>query len=229
MALLTDVFLTLLSDIIAEIHRHQSGISALEDYLPYPDIARWLELWHPGGSDPKAEERTSRIIESYQAQLYLRKHLNRIHGVVYKGDNPKVDLQSTLHEVDDAQRRVESMVWVGPAYKFNEDDKPAEDILSARLRAKYWGAQVITYRPCIKLILDLSFELRHREAGPAGQMAQTIEELSDDVKNEVSMLGPEVWLHARKGVRALVESTQAFHGLGKKRPIITNVYGTAHA
>lgn len=227
--MLTDPFLTWFSDIIAEIPRHQSGISALENDLPYPDIARWLESWQPGEGDPATKEYASRIIESYTAQLYLRKHLNNIHSKVYSDNSSNVDLRSTLRNLNDAQCRVETMQWVGPAYQFDENDKPAKDILSARLRAKYWGAQVITYRPCIKMILDLSFDLRRREAGPAGQMAQAIDEVSRDVQHQVSLLGAEVWNHARKGVRALVESTQAFHGLGKKRPIITNVFGTAHA
>ncbi|GKU11591.1 unnamed protein product, partial [Fusarium langsethiae] len=34
---------------------------------------------------------------------------------------------------------------------------------------------------------------------------------------------------AKKGIKALIESTRAFHGLGDKRPIITNIFGTAHA
>ena len=32
-----------------------------------------------------------------------------------------------------------------------------------------------------------------------------------------------------KGVKALIESTRAFHGVEDKRFIITNVFGTAHA
>ncbi|KAF9769018.1 hypothetical protein IL306_013624 [Fusarium sp. DS 682] len=34
---------------------------------------------------------------------------------------------------------------------------------------------------------------------------------------------------AKKGHKALIESTRAFHGLGDKWPIITNIFGTAHA
>lgn len=197
--------------------------------MPYPNILGWLKSWQQGDPNPKAEEPVSKMIESYTAQLYLRKHLNQIHRKIYSDNTSNADLGSTLRNLNDAYLRVEAMKWVGPAYKFNEDDPPANDILAARLRAKYWGAQVITYRPCIKAILDLSFDLRCKEPGPGGRMAQTHEEVSPNVKRQLGELGQEVWDHARKGIRALVESTQAFHGLGEKRPIITNVFGTAHA
>lgn len=192
--------------------------------MPYPDSAGWLGRWQPGSDDFHAKG----IIESYYAQLYLRKHLNQIHGSLYS-DDAHVDLRDTLRKLQHAQLCVESMEWVSDTYKFSEDDPPAADILSARLRAKYWGAQAITYRPCIKLILDRSFDLRCTEARTTGRMALTYEELSPAIIGKVESLGPEVWNYARKGVRALIESTQPFHGLGDRRPIITNVFGTAHA
>lgn len=194
--------------------------------MPYPDILSWVTSWQPsqGGENP------TRLIESYAAQLYLRKHLNQIHKMIYSDNNSSsADLESTLHKLNEAQLRVASMAWVTPGFKFSEDDPPATDILSARLRAKYWGAQVITYRPCIKMILDLSFNLRHEEAGPGSPIAQTVQEVSSDAVQKVQSLGREVWDHAHKGIHALIESTQAFHGLGSQRPIITNVFGTAHA
>ena len=193
--------------------------------MPYPNITSWLESWQPGD-----EKYATQIIESYAAQLYLRKHLNKIHRIVYSDSASSVDLKSMLQNLDAAQSRVGSLEWLPPNYRFNEDDQPAGDILSARLRAKYWGAQSITYRPCIKMILDLSFNLRRKNAGSTSHMEyQTEDEVSPDIVREVKSLGDDVWNHARKGVRALIESTQAFHGLGDQRPIITNVFGTAHA
>lgn len=171
------------------------------------------------------------VLHSYMGQLYLRKHLNQIHSVVYseKASNT-ANLMSTLNAVSDAQWRVQGMLWVPPAFQFKEEDPPAKDILSARLRAKYWGAQVITYRPCIKLILDLSFRLRAEEAEARNRpMAMTPGELSEATIREVRGLHKTIWEHAKRGIQALIESTQAFHGLGESRPIITNIFGTAHA
>lgn len=198
--------------------------------MPYPDIASWVNSWQGHEGNEKEKEYVTGLVESYAAQLYLRKHLNQIHRMIYSENNPSsADLQSTLRNLNEAQRRVETMEWVAENFRFNTDDPPADNILSARLRAKFYGAQVITYRPCIKMILELSFNLRREAAGSTGQMVQTLEEVPRDIVRKVEALGHEVWNHARKGVRALVQSTQAFHGLGDKRPIITNVFGTAHA
>lgn len=199
--------------------------------MPYPDIGSWVDSWQLGEGVTDTREYASSIVESYAAQLYLRKHLNQIHKMVYPPDNnsSSSDLESTLHKLNQAQLRVASMAWVTPAYQFSEEDPPATDILNARLRAKYWGAQVITYRPCIKMILDLSFDLRCEEAGPGVPIAQTLQDVSRETQDKVRSLPHEVWDHAGKGIKALVQSTQAFHGLGPQRPIITNVFGTAHA
>ncbi len=51
-----------------------------------------------------------------------------------------------------------------------------------------------------------------------------------DPKNkDPANLDPKILDYAKKGIKALIESTRSFHGLGDKRPIITNVFGTAHA
>ena len=90
------------------------------------------------------------------------------------------------------------MEWAGKHFKFCESDPPAADIISAQLWAAYWHTQVMTFRPFINEIL-------HRQWS--------------DVTLE----------HARKGINALIKSTGAFHGLVEgERPIITNVFGTAH-
>ncbi|PKS07675.1 hypothetical protein jhhlp_006283 [Lomentospora prolificans] len=211
--------LQLESDIVAEIPRHQSGILAQEEHLPYPNPYFWQQ------QDPQANVLQDSVLTSYMAQLYLRKHLNQIHRMLYGSEGAAASVD--LAQVNEAQARVADMTWVGPMYRFNEDDPPATDILSARLRAKYWGAQVITYRPCIKQILDRSHELRS-EPDPSLLYAP-YEELPLHIVQKVQEIPTEVWAHARKGIRSLIESTQAFHGLGDKRPIITNVFGTAHA
>lgn len=86
--------------------------------------------------------------------------------------------------------------------------EPAKDKLSARLRAKYYGAKVVTYRPFVLGILECSADVT-----------------ADDI-------GQQVFQYARAGINALINSTRAFYGLGdpeSERPIVTNVWGTAHA
>ena len=44
-----------------------------------------------------------------------------------------------------------------PLLLFQENDPPSGNILGARLRAKFFGAQVVLYRPFIKDILEENF------------------------------------------------------------------------
>jgi hypothetical protein len=94
---------------------------------------------------------------------------------------------------------------IAPTLKWDEKDLPATDILGARLRAKFYGAKVITYRNFLLSILQIS-------------------------PNE--KLKPEVVQYAIKCIKALIKSTTAFYGLGdpgSKRLMVTNIWGTAHA
>lgn len=68
--------LTLHSDIVAELPCPHSGILTFEDDMPGPN----LQAASDDGFD-------ARIIESYTAQLFLRKHLNQLHNMFYKPDN----------------------------------------------------------------------------------------------------------------------------------------------
>ncbi|KAH6651419.1 hypothetical protein F5144DRAFT_85374 [Chaetomium tenue] len=71
---------------------------------------------------------------------------------------------------------------------------------AARLRDRYWGGQAMIYRPFINLILKHDHNLA---------------------------ISPQVIQYAGQGVQALVESTRAFHNLGK-RFIISSIFRTAH-
>lgn len=173
-----------------------------------------------------------RVVDSYPAQLYLRTHLNSIHRMFYSpDDSSKPEKLKNVRLVADG---VSGMSWVPPSFRFNENDPPANDILSARLRAKYWGAQMITYRPFVRQILQWSYELkRHPESPHAGVLSEYRDGviapfIPPNVKKPSDLDRALIEL-ARKGIYALIESTRSFHGLGEKRPIITNVFGTAHA
>jgi hypothetical protein len=170
------------------------------------------------------------VMGSYHAQLWLRKRLNEIHSTLY---NPNFPLSHEHGNVIGAiEAMLDNMTWVPEGFEFSHNDPPAGDILSARLRAKYWGARVITYRPFVRQILQFNFARAHPGGLPMppsglradisvpsiGPDAQSIEDIPQDVIN-----------HAMKGVHALIESTRAFHGLKEKRYIVTNIFGTAHA
>ena len=208
------------SDIIAELPLPQSHILAYEEMMPYPNINLAEEQGFNG-----------RVLRSYLAQLYLRKSLNQIHGMLYNPEKPQ-PLHATAgapggNLIDYIQSLIDKR-FLPVEFAFKETDSPADDILSARLRAKYWGAQVITYRPFVRQILELNFQ---KTVGNDSPMPPS------DFRSDVSVpvIGPDGDIppgmieYARKGVNALIESTRAFHGLREKRFIITNVFGTSHA
>ncbi|AEO62243.1 uncharacterized protein THITE_40970 [Thermothielavioides terrestris NRRL 8126] len=210
--------LQLESDIIAELPLPQSHILAYEDMMPYPNIQVAQTL----GFD-------EHVLQSYLAQLYLRKSLNQIHGMLYNPEKPQPLQRGNI--IEHIQESLD-MRFVPPRFKFNHSDPPAGDILSARLRAKYWGAQVITYRPFVRQILEFNFQRTYPNEAPMPE---------SDFRTDVSIpvIGPdarsaddipqEIIDYAVKGIQALIESTRAFHGLKEKRFIVTNVFGTAHA
>ncbi|TWU79192.1 hypothetical protein ED733_008915 [Metarhizium rileyi] len=218
--------LQLESDLIAELQLPPSGLLSYEENMPHPNMSL-LE-----GFD-------QRVLDSYLAQLYLRTHLNSIHRMFYSPDKDKKELEpkeldTKFNNVGLVADAVSSMQWVARSFAFNEDDPPAEDILAARLRAKYWGAQVITYRPFIRQILTWSEKMKHPSSPSSMEtvsefrqgIAAPVLELSVKSRQEIP---PGVIEYAKRGIKALIESTRAFHGLGPERPIITNVFGTAHA
>lgn len=119
--------------------------------------------------------------------------------------------------------------------KWNEHDPPADnDILDARLRAKQYGAQVITYRPFILKILEFHdgghangvFPIKM----PAGLRNAPTTALANAFYNpsENDPRSAQYLEYAQKGIRALINSTRAFWGM-KGRLIVTNVWGTVTA
>lgn len=162
-----------------------SEIFNYEKVMPYPNF----EILSRSGVDP-------RVCESYGAQMFLCKHFHSIYNM-FQPHRPVVDFRAACA----LGQAVGSMEWASEQFQFHESDAPASEILSARLRAKYWGAQVITYRPFVEESLQCH----------------------DGASN------PELLRHARLGINALVESTRAYHKLHiEARPIITNIFGTMY-
>jgi len=120
---------------------------------------------------------------------------------------------------------------------WEENDKPATDILEARLRAKYYGANVITYRPFVLKILNRQYPREseteeQREQYPSDFKAGIDAPGIDSGATHVDQIDPKVLKYAELCIRALIKSTTAFWGLGdpgKDRIIVTNIWGTAHA
>ncbi|KAG4411130.1 hypothetical protein IFR04_015729 [Cadophora malorum] len=218
--------LQLESDIVAELPCPHSGILTYEEDMPHPNF--------------KTEEdgKDNDIVHSYIGQLFLRKHLNQLHNMFYRPDgapfnsanktkehHPTIDASVVnLHAIFNLMST--KMGW-NPA-----EGEPANEILRARLRAKFYGAEVITYRHFILKVLE-----RDSAGDAGGQIApEYLPKFEAPVirKNvqRIEDLDPKVLHYIECGIKALIFSTKAFHGLGdpgKDRLIVTNVWGTAHA
>ena len=114
--------------------------------------------------------------------------------------------------------------------KWDEDDRPASDILRARLRAKFYGARVITYRDFVlRMLQPSSTGSKSRGYQIPNNLMRGFDLPSSSANAEID---PTVVHYAEQCIKALIKSTQAFHGLGdpgSRRLIVTNIWGTAHA
>jgi hypothetical protein len=205
-----------------------------------------------------------RVLHSYSAQLYLRKHLNKLHNMFYRpkdGKEPRLvpsnltivskfgvdsehfysrnphhfpTLKASLQNLEEIKE-----ISITKDFKWTEDDEPATDILGARLRAKYYGAKVITYRHFLLKILEQSHNQRAPAAGSANMgfadrfkhIVNNLPQFNANAGN-ISELDDRAFEYASDFIKALFKSTTAFHNLGDPattRLIVTNIWGTAHA
>jgi hypothetical protein len=120
---------------------------------------------------------------------------------------------------------------MAPNLKWDENDATdlyaKNNILGARLRAKFYGARVITYRDFVLKILQRSHEasMPQDEQHPNNPMRMAASSPEAEIE-------PIVIQYAEQCIKALIRSTIAFHGMGdpaKDRLIVTNIWGTAHA
>lgn len=198
------------SDIIAELNLQQSGISNYEQSMPQPNLKHMIEC----GID-------ERVAFSYYGQLWLRKMLNKAHTMLYgpKSERENFNLITLVETLHQNLTDSEELWW--PKYHPREPNVPADNILDARLRAKYWGAMNIICRPVIKSILERDY-LQVRQTDSDIDKTDPLNELLDPHDEQVLKI-------AKRGIHALLQSTKAFHGLQEQRYIVTNIFGTAQA
>lgn len=92
---------------------------------------------------------------------------------------------------------------------WEENDAPPKDILAARLRAKFYGAANITYRPFLMMVINRPSKF--------------------DPHAPVENIPQRVLSYAKDCISALINSTKSFWGMTQGRLIVTNVWGTVHA
>ncbi|KAF3939387.1 hypothetical protein ABW19_dt0208831 [Dactylella cylindrospora] len=224
------------SDLLAELDVPRSGITRLEN-------SDELQMTNEGKHDDNPE-----MWFYFMAQYHIRKILNQVHAELYK--QSATPLTSSLRTATVLIQSLEA--WrqaLPPPLQWSDTDPPAGDINAARLRAKYYGAKYIINRPFVEYFIH-----KAPNPNPLNAASMTSPALS---LSSLSQSSPPTSAHTplamdnRRGslvtdeketpasytascktcLEAAVQSTSAFHGFDAKtnRPILTNIFGTAHA
>ncbi len=215
----------------------------------------------------------------YIAQIALRKLLNRVHYALYKpGSRFAVfalkdphDAKSCYLRIGNSKHSAWSMGqlkelekqlgnWRGllpPELQWHDSEPPPSDINAARLRAKYYGARYIIYRPFLHHALHPMEQPGTATTLPAGSpptesnrtsrqqspllnpgtttpafhpmtSRRPSEVMPPPAPTNFSHIDETVLSACRNCIAAAMQSTAAFHGINY-RPIVTNIFGTAHA
>lgn len=194
----------------------------------------------------------------YSAQIHLRKVLNRVHTDLYKVEKPgqnrwSSSVQGALSMNLDQWRRS-----LPKPLSWNDGDPPAADINNARMRAKYYGARYIIFRPLLYHALHYGASNVRLGSAPTSVDSPTIPQAQQmspsvtygqrapDMARMASDAGSRfasTWMppqfnqrdlpyKLRNACKACIQSaiysTEAFDGL-PTRPVVTNIFGTAHA
>lgn len=224
--------LQLESDILAELRLPASGIQSQENMLLMPHNVPEDETYD--GLDPDArEDDYNKIMMSYVAQMYLRKRLNQVHREMYGPDCLNESLDTVRAMLKGHESTLDTWREQLPyLYRWNDDDEPAEDILAARIRAKYWGARYVVNRPFLDYALHIL---------PHVKNAMKVQDVARDVhgnprdKAEIHLfeaiegMGESaIWQASKRCIDAAMQSTVVLDNV-PDRLIMTNIHGTAHA
>ncbi|ELR05856.1 hypothetical protein VC83_08305 [Pseudogymnoascus destructans] len=194
--------LQLESDIVAELEVPQSDILSLESIMPWPNLTM----------AQNNNEISAKASWCYSMQLVYRKKLNIIHRDLYgpgKEDEYQLAEMNRLPKFPYIEAMIDELQKVmntNPNLVWGDDDPPSSDILEARLRAKMYGAEVITTRHFLRMVLNSQY---------------------DGNKNVV--ISAPIMQFAQRCIRAMFHSAQAFWGIQGGRLVVTNVWGTSHA
>ena len=222
------------SDILAELRLPSSGIQNIENLLLMPHNLADEEVYEGFAlREVRNGESYSNVILFYTAQMFLRKRLNQVHRQLYGPDclgHSLAEVQAMLHGHEAILDGWRAML--PPGLKWKDNEPPPAGILSARLRAKYWGARYVINRP----FLDYAIHIM-----PHIQDGQSVEEVALDVHRNprdkadihlfkaIECMGDkQVWAGCKRCIEAAMQSTIALDGV-PDRLIVTNIHGTAHA
>ncbi|KAI9793654.1 MAG: hypothetical protein M1816_007549 [Peltula sp. TS41687] len=225
--------LQLESDILAELDLPPSGITRYEELMPFPKVQKSL-IW-----------------TYYTAQIGLRKLLNRVHFALYKPQNDSSKNSGwSIGELKELEAQLsEWRTMLPPELQWEDSEPPPADINAARLRAKYYGARYVIHRPFLHHAIhpieqrEQPFKIpgdtpptEYRRSSTYGYLTRPTvsqaygggESMPPPPTAGYGRLDDTVLKACKNCISAAMKSTAAFHGIDH-RPIVTNIFGTAHA
>ncbi|RMZ92572.1 hypothetical protein DV736_g180, partial [Chaetothyriales sp. CBS 134916] len=236
--------LQLESDILAEVDLPPSGITRYEgrQHQEMPTGITLDAITEPGGHND--------ILRFYSYQVQLRRTMNDIHSMLYGKGKKAMDTKNlTFSLIDILDENMENWRSMLGDWDWDDDKHESADINVARMRAKYYGGKYIIHRPCLQWLLTDSVPVipgsqhsgspyRTQASPPFGSMLQpgysppgkgpAGTEMGPPEKVADGRSHPRVLESAKQCVEAAIRSTTAFDSV-PPRPIITNIFGTAHA
>ncbi|KZL80705.1 c6 zinc finger domain-containing protein [Colletotrichum incanum] len=216
------------SDVLDELSLPPSTyVLRHERVLPWPNMGLLEQDFPPW------------VSENYMARLLLRKELNQLHAILYSPAASNHPPALKVQNASEIEMRLRGVTWVTSDLRINVENLSAESYVKARLQAKYWGAQVVLYRPLIEMVLDISDNPRQCVDGTksTSNTADGSGLLSQDYETPVTLHDfktyediPEGIINkVKQGIFALTKSIEAFHDLNSGRFLVTNMFGVAHA
>ncbi|KAK4551597.1 hypothetical protein LTR86_011068, partial [Recurvomyces mirabilis] len=220
--------LQLESDILAELPIPSSAIHNVEDILLLPHKVPADETYNgldlcAGGND---------VAVFYLLHVHLRRKLNEAHRQLSRSDR----LDASVAQVAETLRSHDCLVtlWrnsLPGALIWNNAAAPVEDVLSARLRGKYWEARYVMNRPFLDYALHIS---------PFTKEGKAVREVACGVNSNrrdeaeicvfeaiASMPEDSIWKAYKRCIDTAMQSTMAFDCV-PDRSTVSNIHGTAH-
>ena len=224
--------LQLESDILAELRLPTSGIQTIENMLPVPDcvLHQEIEKDYNFGLD-RNHESYSTISLHYTAMLFIyrKRHEMQIYDR-FATEQTVSSVVDTLIEHDSVLER-----WradLPQQLRWNDTGSLPNNILSARLHAKYYEARCVASQPFLDYCLYIL---------PGVSEGKTVKETATDVYSRTcnkakirlfeaisQMNEAKIRDAAHRCIDAAIHGTIAFDGI-KGRLWVTNIHGTAHA
>jgi hypothetical protein len=209
----------------------ESDIAA-EFSLPPSGITRYESAQHknmPTGITLDTEVvQTEDLLRFYSYQIQLRTTMNSVHSSLYRVSKEQSQAsRPTPSIVESLDQNLDNWRKMLNDWSWDEDDWESPSINIARMRGKYYGGKYIIWRPVLQYALSIAASGSKQE-GTMESPAGNDRSMASPSTVRVPYLSDFVLHGAKTCVEAAIRSTTCFDKC-RRRLIVTNIFGTAHA